>query len=146
NGHILTDTKTEVLSNGNVTRSTLRIHPRSEDNDALLTCQAENPKLPGSAIEDIRTLKVYYAPKLSIKVGANLDIMDIKEGDDVYFECQSQANPGAYNIKWFQNGQLLMHNQSAGVIQINQSLVLQRVTKLFSGIYTCQATNIEGTG
>ncbi|CAL4166362.1 unnamed protein product, partial [Meganyctiphanes norvegica] len=80
NGHILTDTKIEVLSNGNVTRSTLHIHPKSEDNEAILTCQADNPKLIGSAIEDARTLKVYYAPKLNIKVGANLDVMDIKEG------------------------------------------------------------------
>ncbi|CAL4064614.1 unnamed protein product, partial [Meganyctiphanes norvegica] len=146
NGHMLTDTTAEVLSDGNVTRSTLHIHPSSEDNGAVLTCQADNPKLPGSAIDDVRTLKVYYAPKLSIKVGSNLDIMGITEGDDVYFECQSNANPAVYNVKWFLNGEVLMHNQSAGVIQINQSLVLQRVTRIFSGIYTCQATNIEGTG
>lgn len=28
---------------------------------------------------------------------------DIKEGDDVYFECHIQANPKPYKMAWFHN-------------------------------------------
>ncbi|KAK8379248.1 hypothetical protein O3P69_019235 [Scylla paramamosain] len=40
----------------------------------------------------------------------------------------------------------LAHNVSAGVIQSNQSLVLQKVGRVSSGLYTCKAINLHGTG
>ncbi|CAL4104704.1 unnamed protein product, partial [Meganyctiphanes norvegica] len=146
NGEMLTDTKDEVLSEGNVSRSTLHIRPSRDDNNAALSCRADNSQLPQAVIEDTRTLKIYYIPKIQIHVGASLDMTDIEEGDDIYFECNIKANPTVFKVQWFLNGEELKHNQSAGVIQSNQSLVLQRVTRASSGLYTCTATNIEGTG
>ncbi|MPC64340.1 hypothetical protein E2C01_058453 [Portunus trituberculatus] len=43
-------------------------------------------------------------------------------------------------------GEELNHNVSAGLIQSNQSLVLQQVTRRSSGQYTCSATNLHGIG
>ncbi|CAL4120519.1 unnamed protein product, partial [Meganyctiphanes norvegica] len=143
---MLTDTKDEILSEGSVSRSTLNLRPKREDNGAVLSCRAENPSLPATAIEDQRRLKIYYIPKIHIQVGASLDMTDIEEGDDIYFECDIDTNPSVYRVQWFLNGEELRHNQSAGVIQSNQSLVLQHVTRSSSGLYTCTATNIEGTG
>lgn len=40
----------------------------------------------------------------------------------------------------FQN-EILMHNTSARIIQSNQSLVLQSVTRNSAGYYACAATN-----
>ena len=36
-------------------------------------------------------------------MGPNLNPNDIKEGDDVYFECHIHANPRPYKMSWFHN-------------------------------------------
>lgn len=40
-------------------------------------------------------------PVVSLKMGSNLNPEDIKEGDDVYFECNIRANPKAYKLSWY---------------------------------------------
>lgn len=35
--------------------------------------------------------------------------MDIEEGDDVYFECNVEANPAAYKIVWKHNVSPILH-------------------------------------
>lgn len=42
-------------------------------------------------------------PVVSLKMGSTLNPDDIKEGDDVYFECNIRANPKAYKLAWFHN-------------------------------------------
>ncbi len=42
-------------------------------------------------------------PRLSLAAGLNLDMEDIKEGDDVYFECGIKANPPVFKVQWFHN-------------------------------------------
>lgn len=34
-------------------------------------------------------------------MGSSLNPNDIKEGDDVYFECVIQSNPKPYKLTWF---------------------------------------------
>ena len=43
-------------------------------------------------------------------------------------------------------GVQLVHNQSAGILLSNQSLVLQRVSRSSAGLYVCTATNARGEG
>ena len=40
------------------------------------------------------------APRLDLRLGRSLNASNIKEGDDVYFECMIRANPPPSNIKW----------------------------------------------
>ncbi|PSN39885.1 hypothetical protein C0J52_22444 [Blattella germanica] len=79
-------------------------------------------------------------------MGSSLNPDDIKEGDDVYFECNIRSNPKAYRLAWFHNGHEIHHNVTAGVILSDHSLVLQGVTRHTAGDYTCLAANSEGKG
>ena len=80
-----------------------------------------------------------------MKLGSSLRATDINEGDDVYFECDVKANPKAYRLAWFKGGKELHHNASAGIILPGgHSLVLQSVTRLSAGEYSCMAANLEG--
>ncbi|XP_044730222.1 neural cell adhesion molecule 1 [Chrysoperla carnea] len=131
---------------GNQSLSILAFTPTIEDDGKYLTCRAENPLIPESALEDRWRLNVRYLPIVSLKMGSSLNPDDIKEGDDVYFECNVKSNPKAYKLAWYLNGKELHHNVSAGVILSDQSLVLQGVTRAAAGDYICLAANSEGKG
>lgn len=85
-------------------------------------------------------------PSSTLSLGSSLNASNIKEGDDVYFECGVRASPGPYKITWRHNGRELNHNVAKKVIISNQSLVLQKVTRADTGVYTCTAHNSEGDG
>ena len=40
-------------------------------------------------------------PIVDLKMGSNLNPDEIKEGDDVYFECTVKANPKTHRLVWF---------------------------------------------
>lgn len=42
-------------------------------------------------------------PQVVLHLGSTLNPDDIKEGDDVYFECNIRANPKQHKITWFHN-------------------------------------------
>ncbi|XP_067006836.2 nephrin [Anabrus simplex] len=131
---------------GNQSLSILTFVPVIDDDGKYLTCRAENPDIADSALEDKWKLNVHYMPVVTLKMGSSLNPDDIKEGDDVYFECNIRANPKAYKLSWFHDGQELHHNVTAGLILSDQSLVLQGVTRHSAGDYTCLAANPEGKG
>uniref|UniRef100_A0A1B6C6V9 Uncharacterized protein n=1 Tax=Clastoptera arizonana TaxID=38151 RepID=A0A1B6C6V9_9HEMI len=131
---------------GNQSVSILSFKPHIDDDGKYLTCRAENPSIPDSALEDKWKLNVQYLPVVSLKIGSTLNQYDIKEGDDVYFECNVRANPKAYKLAWFHDGQEIRHNVTMGIILSDHSLVLQGVTRHTAGDFTCLAANSEGKG
>ncbi|XP_043581666.1 hemicentin-1-like isoform X3 [Bombus pyrosoma] len=129
----------------NITRSVLSYVPTMEDDGKYLICRAENPVVPNSALEDKWRLLVHYAPIVTIKLGLSLKANDINEGDDVYFECDVQANPKAYKLAWYKDGKELHQNSTARIfLPSGQSLVLRSVTRNSAGEYSCMAVNVEG--
>ncbi|XP_014485877.1 PREDICTED: nephrin-like isoform X2 [Dinoponera quadriceps] len=124
--------------------SLLQFTPTVEDEGKFLVCRAENPKLPEAGIEDRWKLRVHFAPIASLKMGSTLNPKDIKEGSDVYFECNVRANPRSYKLTWFHEEEQLHHNVSTGVVLSDHSLVLQSITRESAGGYTCMAANAEG--
>ncbi|XP_058467805.1 titin [Malaya genurostris] len=131
---------------GNQSLSVLSFTPTVDDDGKYLTCRAENPLIPDSAIEDKWRLVVHYMPIVTLKMGSSLNPDDIKEGDDIYFDCHIQSNPKPYKLAWYHNGNELHHNVTAGVILSDHSLALQGVSRILAGDYTCMAANTEGRG
>lgn len=128
----------------NQSLSILSFVPTIEDDGKYLTCRAENPAISDSALEDKWRLDVQYQPVVNLKMGETLNPDDIKEGDDVYFECVVRANPKVYKLAWFKDGKELKNNSTAGVVLSDHSLVLQGLTRYSAGDYTCLAANSEG--
>lgn len=90
-------------SENNQSISILEFVPGIDDDGKYLTCRAENPLIPNSALEDKWYLDVHYEPIVRLQMGSTLNPDDIKEGDDVYFECDVDANPKAYKLAWFKD-------------------------------------------
>ncbi|KAJ8674361.1 hypothetical protein QAD02_005623 [Eretmocerus hayati] len=133
-------------SNGDssVVTSTLTFAPRPEEHGKVIKCRGENPALNSAYLEDSFHMNVVFRPIVHLRLGSTLSPDSIKEGDDVYFECEVRANPEHHKISWRHNGGTLMQNQSAGIIMSAQSLVLQRIVRENGGNYTCLASNDRG--
>ncbi|XP_067138004.1 neural cell adhesion molecule 2-like isoform X2 [Centruroides vittatus] len=145
-GKKLESYKESVSDDGNITTSLLTFTPSVDDNGKSLSCRADHPSLPNSGIADRWLLNVHYAPILNLALGANILRSKIKEGSDVYFECNIKANPRVTELGWIFDGKPLFSNTNPGIIMINQSLVLQKVKKDHRGHYRCIASNSEGEG
>uniref|UniRef100_A0A8D8DQZ3 Protein turtle n=1 Tax=Culex pipiens TaxID=7175 RepID=A0A8D8DQZ3_CULPI len=129
----------------NVTVSVLTFVPTVEDDGRLLGCRAENPKVSSLYLEQFQNISVHYPPVVTLQLGSTLSIDDIKEGDDIYFECKIQSNPAWRRLSWLHNEKALPQNSSSTkIVRTSQSLIIQRVTRSSSGAYQCGALNTEG--
>ncbi|KAK6635754.1 hypothetical protein RUM44_001008 [Polyplax serrata] len=142
----LRNSEEKSSANGNSTISTLTFVPKLEDSGKILTCRAGTPLLPNSSLEDSWKLNIYHIPIVTLELGSNIVSSSIREGVDVYFECNIKSNPWIYRVSWRHNGVTLYNNASAGTIISNQSLVLQSITRAKAGLYTCVGSNQEGDG
>ena len=52
-----------------------------------------------------QTYSIYFPdlPRADLSLGPTLDASRIKEGDDVYFECNIDAKPAIYKTSWWFN-------------------------------------------
>ncbi|XP_076366226.1 nephrin-like [Tachypleus tridentatus] len=135
-----------IARDGNYTISKLTFTPEVGDNGHYLSCLTENPLLRNSRMEHGWILNVRYVPKVTLKLGSNLQADKIVEGKDVYFECYVQANPWIDEIVWLHEGKPIRNKHDEGIIISNQSLVLQHIRITSRGTYQCIAYNSEGSG
>ncbi|XP_076335875.1 protein turtle-like [Tachypleus tridentatus] len=135
-----------TVDNAGLETSILTFTPSITDDGKYLSCRADNPLIPNSAIEDGWKLEIYYKPQISLELGANRKAEKVKEGDDVFFECHIRANPWASQVFWHFEGRSLTSNTSIGIIITNQTLVIHHVRREFRGRYSCSAHNVEGPG
>ncbi|EDV93890.1 hemicentin-2 [Drosophila grimshawi] len=146
NGVRLEKTTETTSSDGNQTTSTLSINLSKSDSGKFLSCKAYNHAIQSDPLEDGWKLDIQYIPEVFVRLGTSLNANALREGTDVYFDCFVVAHPQVFRIEWRHNDQPLLHNISQGVIISNHSLVLQGVTKVTAGNYTCVGFNAEGEG
>ena len=64
-------------------------------------------------------------PRVSLKFGSTLDPANIKENDDVYFECEIEAKPRVHKIEWkFEVRPAPSTNTRALNLELNKTLFL----------------------
>ncbi|XP_058455408.1 nephrin isoform X3 [Malaya genurostris] len=132
---------------GNLTVSILSFRPTINDQGKYLSCRAEMAVIPDAGKEDGWKLEIYHVPVVTLEYGTNYNYTSsIREGADVYFECNIKSNPWVYKVIWRHHGRELLNNPSEGIIVSNQSLVLQNVSRSRAGLYTCVGSNREGDG
>ncbi|XP_074027402.1 nephrin isoform X3 [Leptinotarsa decemlineata] len=140
------NTRETTSPDRNTTTSVLTFVPTVEDGGKYLSCRGQQPQIQDSGIEDGWKLDIHHVPLVSLELGSTLNGSTIKEGVDVYFECNIKSNPWVYKVSWRQNGKQLYNNMQTNTIVSNQSLVLQSITRARTGIYTCVGHNQEGDG
>eukprot|EP00095_Tigriopus_kingsejongensis_P000751 maker-scaffold273_size229271-snap-gene-1.22 protein:Tk00751 transcript:maker-scaffold273_size229271-snap-gene-1.22-mRNA-1 annotation:"hypothetical protein SINV_11008" len=100
-----------------ISTSLLRYIPKADDNGKYLACRAINEYFPGQSKEDGYIINVRYVPSAVLSFGPSLNPKNIKEGDDVYFECHVKSNPPSYNITWRHNVSSILGEVSNLAIQ-----------------------------
>ncbi|XP_037080719.1 hemicentin-1-like [Pollicipes pollicipes] len=135
----------KISAGGNLTTSSFSLTVPAVRRPLRLRCSARNPHLPlAPASGDTKHLVVYYKPIVTLEFGRNLDPNRIREGNDVYFECNIQAHPPVDQVQWLHKGRWLEPSRQEGIIITAHSLVLPNVSMAQSGDYACQAANAEG--
>ncbi|OQR80226.1 nephrin-like, partial [Tropilaelaps mercedesae] len=131
---------------GNYTANTVAFLPKVEYDSKSLSCRAEsNPLLSKTVLEDSTILNIHYKPQLNISLGKYmLNATSVREGTDLYLDCQIRANPAVTEVLWKFEKRPLEIDKHQGIIMANQSLALRNIRHENTGEYQCVAANSEG--
>lgn len=112
------------------TAAVLTLTPGREDDGAEFRCRITNRAMPqGSAYEARTTIRVHYAPKITVGPHNPLNVM---VGTDATLTCSVLANPPVRSVRWMKRGQLLSNTYNH---------TIPSVTPEDSGNYACVADN-----
>ncbi|CAL4124949.1 unnamed protein product, partial [Meganyctiphanes norvegica] len=144
-GQHLTKAQTSFDDIDDLTTSIISLSVSRDADGAIVTCNAVNPVLMKGYMNASISLNVYYKPVVSLELGTPLQGQELKEGDNVFFECNVRANPVYQRITWSHNGVRIYHNTSLGIVISGLSLAVRSLKRENSGAYSCHASNSAGT-
>ncbi|KAF0313741.1 Nephrin [Amphibalanus amphitrite] len=126
---------------GDVALSTLTFTPQVKDDGLRLRCQAVNPHLRRVTAEDGRVITVHYPPIVTL---TSWPRDNTSVGDTVRMRCNISANPGITDVTWRHDGSRVTSSTSDVTVR-NDTLLLRRLRPSDAGMYTCSATNSQGS-
>ncbi|XP_025832144.1 Down syndrome cell adhesion molecule-like protein Dscam2 isoform X2 [Agrilus planipennis] len=130
----------KVFANG-----TLVIEQTQPSEDAgTYTCQVQN-KQRNSARRNVE-IRINVPPKI-LPINPMTDVL--REGMRAPITCQIMEGDLPITFRWERNGKLISNNISMGtsvrrIDEFSSSLILEKVTSMHSGNYTCIASNVAG--
>ncbi|XP_036150520.1 cell adhesion molecule 1-like [Monomorium pharaonis] len=140
----MADPNVSTTQRSNSTVSKLALVLLKEDDGKELVCRAENPRFPGGVLEEVKILRISYAPVVVARLANGYVLDTLREGDDLKLLCDVQSNPPPTRVTWYHNNQRLEHDVSAGILVASNSLTLRVLTLAHVGEYSCVATNAVG--
>ena len=96
-------TRLETSHDNNITTSTISLLAEPHHNGQTISCAAGVPGLPDSTMETTRSLNVHFMSSAVLRLGSSMRLGEVKEGDDVYLECEVKSNPRPERVSWFRN-------------------------------------------
>ena len=96
-------TRLETSNDHNVTTSTISLPAESDLHGKTISCTAGVPGLPDSNMEATTVLNVHFIKSARLSLGSSMRLEDVKEGDDVYLECEVSSNPRPDRVSWYRN-------------------------------------------
>ena len=96
-------TRLETSHDNNLTTSTISLLAEPHHNGQTISCAAGVPGLPDSTMETTRSLNVHFISSARLRLGSSMRLEEVKEGDDVYLECDVKSNPRPERVSWFRN-------------------------------------------
>ncbi|XP_011137451.1 hemicentin-2 isoform X2 [Harpegnathos saltator] len=141
---VIGDPNVSTTQRSNTTVSKLVLVLGREDDEKELFCRAENPRFPGGSLEEVKTLRVFYAPVVVAHLATGYVFDTLREGDDLMLVCNVQSNPPPTRVIWYRDDEQLEHDVSAGILLASKSLTIRELTLAHTGEYSCSAMNIVG--
>ncbi|CAG9789954.1 unnamed protein product [Diatraea saccharalis] len=133
------DKKIELMPDGQrfQTRSILRLTPTKDDHNRTITCQAQNTADRAYRMATVY-IEVKYAPKVEVKIKSGIEDGKIREGTEVRFLCEVDANPPPQVYRWYINDNPVIGDYSEEMIIFNVT------RKHHEAVVKCEVSNKIG--
>ncbi|XP_023349131.1 uncharacterized protein LOC111717898 [Eurytemora carolleeae] len=120
------------------TRLEYHVVPQVGEDIHVVGCQGSNPLLPQIVLHDQWNISVHYGPYVKLELE---NTEKIKEGDNIFLNCQVLSYPPYQTIQWIRQNEDLEYQMETNVMIRADRLYIRNITREQGGKYVCRASN-----